>query len=117
GSDGRITDEDVDAAELGQSLAHHGFDGAGVGDVGQHWNDLHAGLSALGGHRLLLVAVDPSVQHEVRALGGEGQGDGAPDVATGPGDERGLALEPHAGRCSQYQPSVAAMTSPNAGSL
>src|SRR5207247_11126852 len=116
-SDGGITDEDVDAAELGQSLAHHGFDGAGVGDVGQHRNDLHARLPALGGDRLQLIAVDPSVQHEVCALGREGQRNGAPAVATGPGDERGLALEPHAGRCSRYQASVAAMTSPNAGSL
>src|SRR5207245_8747639 len=95
-SDGGITDEDVDAAELGQSLAHHGFDGAGVGDVGQHRNDLHARLPALAGDRLQLVAVDPSVQHEVCALGGEGQRDGAPDVATDAGHEVGLALEAHA---------------------
>src|SRR5437867_327990 len=92
-------------------------DGACVGDVGQQRIELHARLAALSGDRLQLVANDPSVQHEFRALGGEGQRDGAPDVATGPGDERGVALEPHAGRCSRYQASVAAMTSPNAGSL
>src|SRR5438477_434977 len=62
-------------------------------------------LPALGGHRVQLVPVDPRVEHEVGALGGEGQRDGAPDVAAGAGDERGLPLEPHP-RVSSRPPVV-----------
>src|SRR2546425_551732 len=47
---------------------------------------------------LQLFAVDARVEHEVRALGGEGQRDGATDVPAGAGDQRGLALETHPAR-------------------
>src|SRR5262249_8371074 len=75
----------------------HRFRHARVCDVAKDRNGAHAGLGALGRHRLELVPVDARIQRKVRALGGERQRDGAPDVAAGAGDQRSLALEPHAG--------------------
>src|SRR5215510_10673144 len=94
-SNGRVAHEYVDDAELGESLLHHGLHRRGVRDVTEHGDNAHAGLAALGGHRLQLLTVDARVQHEVRALRGEGEGNGAADVAAGPRDERRPPREFH----------------------
>jgi hypothetical protein len=93
--DGRVADQHVDSAQLGEPLLDHGVDGRGVRDVAQHGDGAHAGLAALGRHRLELLAIDARVQHEIRALGREGQRDGAADIPAGARDERRPALELH----------------------
>ena len=72
-------------------LAHHRLDRGGIGDVGQH-GTAHASLAALLRDGVQLSAIGARIQHEVGALGGERQGDGAPDIAAGAGDQRGPAV-------------------------
>ena len=95
-SDGRVADEHVDGAELGQAALDHRLAHRGVADVAERGDGADAGLVALRGDRVELPGVDPRVQHEVRAFGRERKGDGAADVAAGAGDERDSSLEPSA---------------------
>jgi hypothetical protein len=83
------------SAQFGDALPDHRLHRRRIADVTQHGSRAHAGLAALGGDGLELVAVDPRVQHEVGAFGREGERDRAPDVAAGAGDKRGLALQTH----------------------
>src|SRR5207244_7904874 len=91
--DGRVADEHVDGAELGEPPPDHRLDGRRVADIRERGHDARSRLAALVGHGLQLVAVDARVEHEVRALAGKRQRDRAADVAAGAGDERRLALE------------------------
>src|SRR5262249_40352164 len=93
-ADGGVTDEHVDAAQLRRAFVDHLLDRSGVSDVAEYGHDPYPGFPALRGHGFQLVPVDTRVQHQVRALVGEGERDGAADVATGPRDERGPAHEP-----------------------
>jgi hypothetical protein len=90
-----IAHEDVDGAQLGQTLLDHALHGRGIGDVAEGGDHPHARLAALLGHGFQLVAVRPRVDDEAGAFRGEGQRDGAADVAAGPRDEGRSALEPH----------------------
>jgi hypothetical protein len=93
--DRRVAHEHVDGPQLGETFLHHGVDGAGIRDVAEHGHRAHPSLATLRGHTLELFAIGARVQHEIRALGGEGERDGTPDIAAGSRDERLLAREPH----------------------
>ena len=94
-ADRRVAHEDVDRAELGQTLLHHRLHRGGVADVREHGERAHTGLATFLGDGVELLAVRAGVEHEVRALGREGQRDGPPDVSAGARDKRGLALQIH----------------------
>src|SRR2546426_3604123 len=96
GPDGRVAHENVDGPQLRQPLLHHAVHGRGVGNVAEGRDGTHAGLAALLGHRFQLVPVHPRVDDQIRALGREGERDGAADVAAGPRDEGRLPSELHA---------------------
>jgi hypothetical protein len=87
--DAGVVDQDVDAAELGGSVGHHGLDLgrlAHVGAVVPHL-DARAATSA----RALHVA--KAVEHDVGALAGQRLGNAQADAAGGAGDECGFAFE------------------------
>ena len=44
------------APSSASAALHHGLDGGGIRDVGEHGDGAHAGLSALGGDGLELLA-------------------------------------------------------------
>src|SRR2546422_295061 len=96
GPDGRVAHENVDGPQLRQPLVHHAFHARGVGNAADRGDGTHPRLAALLGHRFQLVAVHARVDDQIRALGREGERDGAADIATGPRDEGRLPSELHA---------------------
>jgi len=88
--DAGVVDQDVDAAEsVGREL-HHVLDLIGLAHVGAVVFGAHAECGDL---RLGRLGVAEAVEHDVRALLGEGAGDGEPDAAGGPRDKSGFAFE------------------------
>src|SRR5437870_2249967 len=77
--------------------------------VAEHRHRAHAGFTALRSDGLELVAIAARVQHEIGALGRERERDGAPDVAAGARDERGLAIEPQSAIFHAIPPQGAVM--------
>ena len=90
--DGRVVDQEVDAAELGDRAVGHGSGGSRIGDVDRHGERPAAPAGDPGGNLLGAGGVDVGDHHR-RTLLGERFGIGLTDAAAGAGDDRHLAVE------------------------
>lgn len=81
-----VVDEDVDGAEGASDVAQHGFDGAGVGDVGADGEGVAAGVLDVVGYGLD-VGFGAGADGDAGAAAAELEGDGAADAGAGAGDD------------------------------
>jgi hypothetical protein len=93
GTDRRVVDEDVDAAELRHRLGDHRIDLILPGNVGDDGDRLDTAGPSLLCDRIGLRLVGPRVDDDVRAFRGQLQDRRAPDVAARAGHQGHLAFE------------------------
>jgi hypothetical protein len=92
---GRVVDEDVDAAELGDGRVDERLAGRLLDEVGRHQDGAAAGvLDEAGGlPRVVVLALEVG-DHHVRTLAREGKGDRPADAGVATGDHRHLVEQP-----------------------
>ena len=96
GSDARVQDDRVEAAEGRDRRVHRAVDDVVVGEVARHGDGAVKALA--GGCEALLVEVG---EHQVRPTGGEIAGDIPADARGGAGDEDNVADELRRRRCER----------------
>ena len=90
---GGVVDEDIEPPEAFRDRRDHRVHIGTLGDVGRNQHGFAAARRDLVHHGLTLVSTRAYVDGHSGAGGGEGERDGASDVAPRAGDQRNLAFE------------------------
>jgi hypothetical protein len=80
-------------SSIGFSRRHHAVDRRRIGDIGDHADGLATPGRDLGRDGVRLGLVGPRIDDDRRAVLGQHQRDGAPDIAPGAGHQRDAAGE------------------------